>query len=69
MALKTIEKTSKNKDASKAKPYEPEPKKESKPTTESDNSELDDAEMALLLQHSSPDVEDKKPTKQRSKKP
>lgn len=58
--------------AAKAKPYEPElakPKKESKPTTESDNSELDDAEMALLLQHSAPDVEDKEPAKKRSKKP
>jgi len=60
------------KNANKAKPYEPEvakPKKESRPKTESDDSELDDAEMALLLQQSEPDGEDKEPAKKRSKKP
>ena len=73
-------KTEMLKNANKAKPFEPElakPKKKSKPTTESDNSELDDAEMALLLQNSVLDdidvSEDEEPImlvkKQRPKKP
>jgi len=61
------------KDAAKAKPYEPElakPKVAIK--KESDNSELDDDELALL-QGSAPDIEDEEPVmlnkKQRPKKP
>jgi hypothetical protein len=44
-------KTEMLKNATKAKPYEPElakPKKQSSPATDCDNSELDDDEMALL---------------------
>ena len=72
-------KTEMLKNANKAKPYEPElakPKKESKPTTESDNSELDDDEVALLQHSVHEDIEaseDEEPVmlvkKQRSKKP